>query len=81
MTEESAEETDLFAALESDLATTGLVAMLKEWITQNAHKVTAFTIVLRHWADSMILAGYSREAVEASLPLMIERLWTLPDDV
>ena len=68
-------EEEILTALESNLGTAELTAFLSEWITTNVHRCAAFALVLGSWREGLIGAGYSGQAVEDTLPLMMTRLW------
>lgn len=72
---EKPSDDEILAALESTLATEELQAFLSEWIMTNTQRVTAFSLVLGGWMTHMVQGGYSRDCIEGTLPLMIERLW------
>lgn len=71
-------ERDIMRELEKDLEGAELSAVLSEWITTIIHRITAVTLALGWWRTQLIMQGYSTEAVERSLPMIMDRLWSVP---
>jgi hypothetical protein len=71
-------ERDILGELEKDLGGAELSAVLSEWITTIIHRIMAVTLALGWWRTQMIAQGYSPEAVEANLPMIMDRLWSVP---
>lgn len=71
-------ERRILGELESELGTAELSAVLYEWVTATVHRISAVTVALGFWRAQMIEHGYSVQVAEASLPLILERLWLAP---
>lgn len=72
------EERRILNDLERDLGGAELSAVLSEWITTVIHRITAVSLALGWWRTQMIMQGYSVDATEDTLPMMLDRLWTVP---
>lgn len=71
-------ERKMLSDLEKELGSAELEAVLSEWVTSSVHRVFAVTVVLGCWHEQLLAQGWSAEAVEASLPMILNRLWSVP---
>lgn len=71
-------ERDIIGEMEKDLGGAELSAVLSEWITTIIHRITAVTLALGWWRSQLIAQGWSAESVESSLPMIMDRLWSVP---
>lgn len=72
-------ERELLGQLESELGTAELSAVLSEWVMATTHRVCAISAVLGVWREQLLGNGWSERSVEASLPLILDRLWAVPE--
>jgi len=70
---------EMFGQLESELGTAELSAVLSEWVVAMTHRICAVSSVLGVWRSQMMEHGWTERTVEASLPLIMRRLWSAPN--
>lgn len=73
-------ERELLGQLESELGTAELSAVLSEWVMATTHRICAVGAVLGVWREQLISHGWSDRAADASLPLIMARLWAPPPE-
>lgn len=74
----SESERNIIGQLESELGSAELTAVLSEWVTATVHRILAVSVALACWRQQLSEQGWGEEAIDKSLPLIMDRLWHLP---
>lgn len=76
----SESERKIIGQLESELGSAELTAVLSEWVTATVHRILAVSVALACWRQQLSEQGWGTEAIDDSLPLILDRLWRVPNN-